>query len=348
LLKDAFPEASIDLLVNRKTGEFLEKDPRIRRVLYSDAYDVDTNLRVKGSSYVKQIFRKYDLAINMASSDRGNIAVLLAGRHHRVGFFEEGKFVKHFWKKPFFTHALKLPPRLHIALFSKIIAESLGLEVQKLEAKIYWDQEDERIVGEVLIKKEVLLVPSQFFVVHPFARKQYKYWKAESFAEVSDAIVERYGLTPVWTSSPAETEKEMLLSAVQKCRHRPAIIAGELSLNQMTFLLSQASIYLGLDTAITHLAASQSVPMVVLYGPTIAERWSPWCNDGPLAQQCPRPCGTQRIGQTILIQSSRECIPCDQSGCGDDNGQSLCLSEISTKDVLTEVEQLLSSIYGKK
>ena len=36
LLKEAYPDAAIDLLVNRGTGEFLEKDPRVRGVIYSN------------------------------------------------------------------------------------------------------------------------------------------------------------------------------------------------------------------------------------------------------------------------------------------------------------------------
>jgi heptosyltransferase-3 len=42
----------------------------------------------------------------------------------------------------------------------------------------------------------------------------------------------------------------------------------------MTCLLARAALYVGLDTAVSHLAATTGVPMVVLFGPTIAERWS--------------------------------------------------------------------------
>src|SRR3989339_617406 len=55
----------------------------------------------------------------------------------------------------------------------------------------------------------------------------------------------------------------------------------------MPCLLVRASLYVGLDTAVSHLAATTGVPMVVLFGPTIAERWSPWNNEGPVEQQCP-------------------------------------------------------------
>lgn len=35
LLKSVYPDAEIDYLVNRGTGEFLGKDPRVRTVLYA-------------------------------------------------------------------------------------------------------------------------------------------------------------------------------------------------------------------------------------------------------------------------------------------------------------------------
>ena len=76
ILKEAYPDISIDFLVNRKTGEFLEKDSRVRKVIYSETFDIDQNKHIGGRSYFKQIFRKYDLSINTNYADRGNISAV--------------------------------------------------------------------------------------------------------------------------------------------------------------------------------------------------------------------------------------------------------------------------------
>ena len=338
LLKDAYPEAAIDMLVNRGTGEFLEKDPRVRRVLYARNREAPGPGEPPAGGYLGAIFRKYDLAINMNASDRGTISVLLAGTRARVGFYSGVSVWKELWKKLFLTHPVPFPFAIHVARIGELAAKALGIPVSRLEAKIFWDDGDESAVDAAL-RREGISGP--FFVVHPFARWRYKYWEPERFAEVSDTVAERFGLTPVWTSSPDPREKELLRETAYLCLRRPTALAGEFTLNQMTCLLSKASLYIGLDTAVSHLAATTGVPMVVLFGPTIAERWSPWNNEGPVVQQCPLPRGTQRQGGMVLIQKDWPCVPCGKAGCDDRGGESRCMTAIEVAEVLDAVDAVL-------
>jgi heptosyltransferase-3 len=190
-------------------------------------------------------------------------------------------------------------------------------------------------------------VAKPFFVIHPFARWRYKHWQMEKFVMVSDTIVERFQMQPVWTSSPDLSEKAALAHAATLCRIRPMLFPGELNLNQITCLLSQASLYVGLDTAISHLAATTGIPMVALYGPTITDWWSPWNNNGPIAQQCPLPRGNQRTGNIIVVQKDMPCVPCGLAGCDDQGGESPCLLEIESDEVLAAVEELLVPRQGE-
>jgi heptosyltransferase-3 len=340
LLKDAYPEAAIDLLVNRGTGEFLEKDLRVRNVIYSCGNDSAAGQGKDG--YLRRIFRRYDLAINMNSSDRGNIAVLMAGKKIRVGFYNSGYFWKSIWQKLLLTHPLKFPENIPVARYCQVVAHALKIPHTGLTVKVYWDDADEARVDSILEKRGA---ETPFFVVHPFARWIYKYWRFEGFAAVSDQIFERYGLRPIWTSSPSAEEKKQLVEAAGICRHKPVIIGGELTLNQMTCLLGRANFYLGLDTAITHLAASSGVPMVALYGPTFTTRWFPWYNNGPVGQECP-PTGTVlRLGNIAVVRKGLECVPCGKAGC-DDSGcfPSPCVQEISVDEVLAAVDTCLRDV----
>lgn len=334
LLKEAYPDAMIDILVGKGTGEFLEKDPRVRRVLYAEK---------NGKSYYGEIFRHYDLAVNMNASDRGNLAVLLAGKRQRVGFYMGKSFWKDVWKRKLFTHPLEFPDDIPVARYCGLVARALGLPVRRLDVKVFWDRDDEARVAD-LLRERGCNVP--FFIIHPFARWIYKYWHFDRFATVSDAIADCYGLQPVWTSSPMEEEKARLADSARLCRHRPVLLAGELSLNQMTCLLGSASLYLGLDTAVTHLAASTGVPMVALYGPTFTSRWFPWHNSGDPEQASPATRGILQRGNIVVVQKDLECMPCGKAGC-DDSGEaeSPCMAEIGTEEVLTAVALLMGKGY---
>jgi heptosyltransferase-3 len=333
LLKEAYPEAAVDLLVNRGTGEFLEKDPRVRAVIYSTGRE--TGSAQARSGYLGRIFRRYDLAINMNASDRGNIAVVMAGKKQRVGFYTTGSVLKSLWQRLLLTHPLRFPVDIPVARYCQVVAQALDISPEHLVVKVCWDGADEARVNGLLEERGVA---NPFFVVHPFARWIYKFWNFERFAAVSDAICERYGLQPVWTSSPSLQEKAQLAEASALCRHTPVLLAGELTLNQMTCLLGRADFYLGLDTAISHLAASAGTPMVALFGPTFVSRWFPWYNDGPSDQQCPPGRGILRRGNIVVLQKEWGCVPCGKAGC-DDSGASPspCIQEISVEDVLPAV-----------
>lgn len=337
LLKEAYPLVAIDMLVNRGTGEFLEKDPRVRTVIYSHGKESGAGQGKEG--YLGRIFRRYDLAINMNAADRGNIAVLLAGTRTRVGFYNSGNFWKSVWQRLFLTHPLPLPEQIPVARYCQVVAQALDIPHARLTVKVCWDDADDARVSSILEERGA---GSHYFVVHPFARWIYKYWSFEGFAAVSDQIFERYGLQPVWTSSPAAREKEQLFEAAGMCRHRPVLIGGELNLNQMTCLLGRANFYLGLDTAVSHLAASTGIPMVALYGPTFTSRWFPWYNDGPLDQECTSAGTILRLGNIVVVRRDMECVPCGKAGC-DDSGlsPSPCIQEISVDEVVSAIDTLL-------
>lgn len=339
ILKKAFPNASIDFLVNRGTGDFLEKDPRVRRVIYSEKGSIAFGEKGEGSYFCKT-FRRYDLAINMNASDRGNFAALLAGKKARVSFCSGEKWYTLFWKRLMFDHLIPMPYTMHVALLNKLVADALKIETEQLRVTVFWDAEDEARVDSLLADAGTV---GPFFVIHPFARWRYKYWQMERVVSLSDRVAERYGLCPIWTSSPAREEIALLEAWAGQCRYLPVLVRGELSLNQMSCLLSRCALYLGLDTAITHLAAAVGVPLVALYGPTIGERWSPWNNNGPLVQQCPLPRGIQKNGHIVLVQKDYPCVPCGKAGCDDAGNESPCMLEIEVDEVLGAVDCLMKT-----
>jgi heptosyltransferase III len=338
LLKDAYPGVAIDFLVNRKTGEFLEKDPRVRRVIYNERFDVGANRHVEGKGYLSSILRGYDLAINMNTADRGSMAVLAAGKRTRVGFYEPGRG-KEWWKKLLFTHPLPDPGERHRVCLSLSVAQALGIQVDRLVCSVCWDESDRAQVAQKLGARGV---KAGYFVIHPFTRGAQKNWRMEHFAAVSDAVSERYGLTPVWTSSPSAEEVKLLEQGSSLCRIKPVAMAGEFSLNQMAALLSGAQLYLGLDTAITHIAATQGIPVVALYGPSPNVYWFPWSNDRPIAEQEYLPRGTQRVGRIIVVQKSWDCVPCHGNSCRYNEAESGCLHESTPDEVLDAVTSLLT------
>jgi len=338
ILASAYPDAKIDFLVNRGTGEFLEKDPRVRRVYYSEKWQRGASLF--SNNYLAGLFRKYDMALSLNASDRACLAAVVAGRRTRVGYYDARKKTGTLWRRFLMNPALPYCEDLHVVMRCREVAEAVGLASDRLRVRLYWDSADEGTVSGMLAANDVR---SDFFVVHPFARWRYKYWDIERFIELSDLVARSRGLVPVWTSSPDPEEVGLLTAAAQRCATPPLVVPGTLSLNQMACLIDRATLYLGLDTAISHIAASIGTPMVALYGPTEMWRWHPWDNESSLADSGTTELSraTYRSGHIVAMQAGCDHYPCIRPHCYGEGLENPCMMMLSVTDVFQEINGLL-------
>jgi heptosyltransferase-3 len=107
-------------------------------------------------------------------------------------------------------------------------------------------------------------------------------------------------------------------------------------------LIRAARVYIGPDTAVTHLAAATGTPTVALYGPTDPRVWGPWPAGGldtPWAAA-----GTvERRGNVWLVQNPLPCLPCQLEGCDRRlDSHSQCLDELPAAQVIAAVDEALA------
>jgi len=108
----------------------------------------------------------------------------------------------------------------------------------------------------------------------------------------------------------------------------------------MACLISRSRLYLGLDTAVTHIAASTGVPQVALFGPTPLWNWGPWNNSRPAPQYGEGRGGAVSNGGILVLQRSWDCVPCGGKGC-EDSGSSRCLAGMSPSEIAAAAEEAL-------
>lgn len=137
-------------------------------------------------------------------------------------------------------------------------------------------------------------------LLHPGSGSLHKCSPPHLFQRVSEWLSTR-GLVPALVGGPADDER--LGAVAERCADPPRIFRG-LDLLSMAGLLSQAALYLGHDSGLTHLAARLEVPTLAIFGPTDPRRWAPRgrhvqiltaapcaCKDWPAVQACrDKPC----------------------------------------------------------
>lgn len=121
-----------------------------------------------------------------------------------------------------------------------------------------------------------LLPPGRLLVLAPTANWTGKIWPAERFIELGRTLLAGplSGAAVAVMAGPGETERN--LAAPVLAAFPGAIdLAGNLALPEAAACLKRASLFIGNDSGLMHLAAAAGAPTLGLFGPTPAGEYAP-------------------------------------------------------------------------
>jgi ADP-heptose:LPS heptosyltransferase len=109
---------------------------------------------------------------------------------------------------------------------------------------------------------------------------------------------------------------------------------GRWTFAQTADILRHAAVYVGPETATTHLAAACGTPTVALYGRTDPAIWEPW--PAIEEREYARAAMRQRRGNVLLLQNPElSCVPRQLEGCDRHRGSySQCLDRLAPERVI--------------
>jgi heptosyltransferase-3 len=116
---------------------------------------------------------------------------------------------------------------------------------------------------------------TDFCVVQVGSRQGFNRWHREGWRDVCRAMLERFPNVVV-SCGPVAHEKEETAWLRQELGPRVISTQGATTWPEMAWLLYNAKLYVGPNTAAMHLAAACRCPVVALFGPSIEEHWHPW------------------------------------------------------------------------
>ncbi len=105
-----------------------------------------------------------------------------------------------------------------------------------------------------------------YAMIHPLAATPEKTWPAASFGDIARFLETSMQLQPVFIGGPDEDLTPF---------HQWRTVVGA-PLPEVAQLMRDAALFIGNDSGPAHVAAAFGLPMVVLFGPSDAEIWSPW------------------------------------------------------------------------
>jgi lipopolysaccharide heptosyltransferase III len=318
-LKRAYPQATIDALVFAGTEGVLAGNPDLAEVI-----SMPQRPRLADTlSLGARLFRRYDLAVSAQTGDRPIAFALIAGRHSVGPLEPEG--LASVIKRALLGRSYIRDRSEHRVVDILRLAEVIGVPAL-------------RDVVCPLPTPQPQVAPAQpYAVIHAAPMFVYKRWTADGWAALAAALRER-GFSVAATGAASD---RAYLEAVWRDT-RVVRLDGKLDWPELTAVIAGARVYIGPDTAITHLAAAAGAPTVALYGPTDPRLWGPWPCGGLEASW--QAAGTiQRRGNVWLVQNPLPCLPCQLEGCERRlDSHSQCLDELTVGQVLTAVDQALA------
>lgn len=322
-LKNAYPDAAIDMLVFEGTQGVVVANPDVRRIwTIAERPKLGPHLAL-----LRSLWRRYDLAVSVLAGDRPTVHAWAAGRY-RLGTLLADR--KSWWKRrllhdwiPFDnlqTHTVAM----NLRLLAPLGVKPLGTPV------VSWTHEDEQSVQRLFPHR---LGPRPYAVLHVSPKFAYKTWTVDGWVALGQWLMAR-GLDVVVTGVES-AEQSYCQHIVQELPDAINLV-NQLTLPALACLLNDAALYVGTDTAVSHMAGAVGVPSVVLFGPSNPVKWGPWPKDFPSITDSPwRKNGSQRQGNVFLLQGEGDCVPCLGEGCDRHiNSLSECLQKLAVNRVI--------------
>jgi lipopolysaccharide heptosyltransferase II len=324
-LRASLPEAHIDCMVGPWAREIVQDNPHLDEVLTCPfpgfarrpkKHLLDPYLVLW--SYAPRLRnQRYDLALILRFDHWwGAMLALWAGVPERIGYAVPET-------APFLSQALPYASGRHEVEQNMSLIEAVtGVRVVDPGPLEFTPSPEAARSAEMLLAEKD---PRQgYLCLHPGSGAPVKLWRPEAFAQVANDLAERYDLQVVITGSAGE--QPLVNSIVDRMEREPLVIAGQTSLSELAALMARCTLVLGVDSGPLHLAVSQGVPTVHLYGPVDHHAFGPWGDPG----------------KHLVVVSEKSCIPCNRLDYpAHELEEHDCVRSITAESVLKAAETLL-------
>ena len=274
-IRRALPEAEISWAVEKNAAEILRGNPMIDNLI-----EVDTR-SMRGAKIVGELVLNlgkrlkslrvsdFDVALDFQGLLKSAAIAKLSKATRRYGFSKRNlrEPASRFLLNDTFEAESKISIyRKNLTLAQKAL--NISVPETDYEFPIYTN-ETHRAEADVIIEQ----TGGNYAILNPAGGWATKLWTAEKFGALADKLWRENSLASVITTAPNEIE---LAQKVLSNSFSGKLLIAQPTLKGFYELAKRAVIYVGGDTAPTHLAVAAKTPLVGLFGPT---EW--WRNGSP-------------------------------------------------------------------
>lgn len=302
----------ISFLVGEESKGVLLSCPYIDELIVSDFKN--KNKGMAGFLKLAALLRKknFDTVIDLQNNRKSHILSFLTLALKRYGY-DNGKFgfllnqrIKD--EKPL------VDPVTHQFRMLKL----LDINLENLQLELWPTREDQAYIDEFL--KSEWLSPHQLLIginISASSRWLSKNWPMHHILKLCAELSHR-DMRAVLTGTEKDLPQADIL--INNLKNTKIINAcGKTAVNQLACLIKRCAVFISSDSAPLHIAASQGIPFVALFGATDPRRHLP------------------PVKKCVVIKKDLSCSPCYKSKCK----SAKCMELIKPEEVLEAIDELL-------
>jgi lipopolysaccharide heptosyltransferase II len=312
-IRKNFPQSFISCLVPDRAAEVLRHNPHLNEVLIYDERASPTSFYKSARLWLRIRRRNFDSVFFFHRSRSKTFLAMLAGIPERIGFALPGRRRFLTMRVPYpsgETH--KTDVLLHLVQFAGIRADGRELDFQVTS-------EEKRSLQKKLMDEG--LGPNDLYaVLHAGGNWSLKRWPIEYFIRWTGLFLKETGWKVVICGTASEEELARQITA-RYPGGNVISLCGKTTLGELAALMDRAKFLISNDSGPIHLAASQRVRLLGLYGPTTETL------TGPIS-----------AAQVRVLRKDVGCeVPCYFRDCD----HRVCMELLSPEEVFEHTRELI-------
>lgn len=279
VLRQAAPQAHITYLVDEKLKDVVKNNPNIDEVMTIDKKGKDDSILAL-YKFAKTISKgNYDVLINLHPNERTSFIDFCAKVPVKVGF-------SHFLFRPFLTKVTPFNRKLHAADMYIDVLSQLGINnIDNNGLEIFPSSEDKKTAAEFWQEQQI--TPQDKVIGFNIGSAiETKRWAPERFAKVADTLATE-GYKVVFFGG--SMDEKMVNKALTYMKTEPIIATGRFSIGELAAAMRRCRLVITNDSGPMHVAISQQIPIVALYGPSHIDLYGPYTEKATVVRAIP-PC----------------------------------------------------------
>lgn len=329
-LKRAYPNSLVVASVEEKSQAAVRMNPYVDEVFLFKVQTFNEQLRKGiGTPAFRRGVRdlaarlkgyRFSTALVCQSTARTGLFAFFSGADRRIGYGENVEGIRYFLTD-FLPFTLRPRPGLEPVEFLRYLG------VENPDPSLFLQPPPEARHRAQALLQEHGIAPDRAVALCPATSQASKYWTEAGWAELSDALQQRYGFQPLYLGGPADSALATRINAL--ARHPVPSFAGSCSLEESAAVIQRCAFTISVDTGLAFISRAVGRPLVLLHAV------SPY-TDKRMAEE----------PDTVVVTPPGACGSRYGFGRPRDlpSPDCTCMTRIRPEDVLSAVERLMTQV----